>query len=311
MYVVNSVDLVLGLLLVVEAFTTFVGSFEGIFLPVFRLAFAIAIIFSAFRWSETMYGLLVSGSDDSSLRIWDAHIFELVRQFDGHSDSVHSVNFNRNGTLIISGSRDNTLRLWSADTGECTRVFKGHSDPVICAEFISDDLIISGSEDGSIKVWMMEGTKECARTIKEGITEGATSLSMNSDGTLVACATVYDSIIILGSEEWNTVRTIDERAESVCFHPSDSSVLALGLLYDHSVRLMNVSNGQLIRTLEGHNNFIRLLCFTPDGTRVISSSDDESVRLWNIEQTWFNECPLLLFTVHLFSNIAAYTAVQI
>ena len=226
-------------------------------------------------------GLLVSGSADKTLRIWDAHTFELVRQLDGHSNHVCSVNFNKNGTLIISGSKDSTLRLWLADTGECIRVFEGHYDCVYSALFLTDDLIISGSRDNSLKVWKKEGKKECVRSIKDGITNTVQSLSMNSDGTLVACLCVVEKIIIFSSTEWNIVRTIDESASMACFHPFEASVVAVAMR-DHSVRLMNVSNGKLIRIWEGNTDIIRDIHFSPDGTRLILVANQASVRIWDI-----------------------------
>ena len=34
---------------------------------------------------------------------------------------------------------------------------------------------------------------------------------------------------------------------------------------------------------EGHEDAVRSVCFTPDGTKIVSAANDESVRLWDVE----------------------------
>ena len=66
---------------------------------------------------------IVSGSDDNTVKIWDAETGKLIRSLTGHSDSVRSVSFNPNGTRIVSGSFDNTIIIWDAKTGNQLMTF--------------------------------------------------------------------------------------------------------------------------------------------------------------------------------------------
>ncbi len=58
--------------------------------------------------------LLASGSgySDQSIRLWDAETGELLRQLEGHTGAVDSLEFSRLGEFLASGSYDGTLRLW-------------------------------------------------------------------------------------------------------------------------------------------------------------------------------------------------------
>src|ERR1700709_2039630 len=61
---------------------------------------------------------IVSGSEDNTIRIWEADTGNLVvGPMRGHIYSVTSVAYSSNGKYIVSGSRDKTIRIWEADTG--------------------------------------------------------------------------------------------------------------------------------------------------------------------------------------------------
>jgi WD40 repeat protein len=58
---------------------------------------------------------LASGSEDWTIRFWDADTGESVGvPLQGHTDSVHSVAFLHDGKMLASGSYDHTIRFWNA-----------------------------------------------------------------------------------------------------------------------------------------------------------------------------------------------------
>ncbi len=64
---------------------------------------------------------MLSGSDDNTLKLSSVETGaeNFVRTFKGHSDSVYSVCFSRDGGQVLSCSYDMTLKYWDAQTGEC------------------------------------------------------------------------------------------------------------------------------------------------------------------------------------------------
>ena len=59
---------------------------------------------------------IVSGSEDRTVRLWDAVTGAEVKKMEGHSSGVASVAFSVDSKYIVSGSWDSTVRLWDAVT---------------------------------------------------------------------------------------------------------------------------------------------------------------------------------------------------
>ena len=71
---------------------------------------------------------LASGSNDSTVRLWDVETGACVRTLEGHRVPVLSVCFSPDGRRLASGSSDNTVRPWDVETGAFVRTLEGHGD---------------------------------------------------------------------------------------------------------------------------------------------------------------------------------------
>ncbi len=57
--------------------------------------------------------LLVSGSKDTTLKVWDVKKCKLLFDLPGHADEVYAVDWSPNGEKVASGSKDQRLRIWA------------------------------------------------------------------------------------------------------------------------------------------------------------------------------------------------------
>ena len=78
------------------------------------------------------------GSNDMSVRVWDASTGRALQQLNGHTSLVSSVAFSHDGTHIVSGSSDKSVRVWSVPTHAELQMLNSHN--------------VSGSEVTSIWV---------------------------------------------------------------------------------------------------------------------------------------------------------------
>ena len=103
----------------------------------------------------------LSGSADSTLRLWDLATGETLRTLEGHTGSVSAVAALANGRRALSGSYDNTLRLWDLATGETLRILEGHTNSVRAVAVLADSSrALSGSRDNTLRLWDL-ATGEC------------------------------------------------------------------------------------------------------------------------------------------------------
>lgn len=72
----------------------------------------------------------VTGSYDTSLRVWSLITGKCMFQLRGHTNKVYNVCIDVNARLVMSSSMDHTIRVWSLNNGSCLRVLEGHSSLV-------------------------------------------------------------------------------------------------------------------------------------------------------------------------------------
>ncbi|KAA0196322.1 WD repeat-containing protein 48 [Hyalella azteca] len=92
--------------------------------------------------------LIVSGSTEKLLRVWDPRTGNKTMKLKGHTDNVKTLLVNRDGTQVLSGSSDGTVRLWSIGQQRCIISRRMHCE----AANENWSRIFCGGRDGSVWV---------------------------------------------------------------------------------------------------------------------------------------------------------------
>jgi F-box/WD-40 domain protein MET30 len=93
--------------------------------------------------------ILMTGSYDATVRVWDLETGKQIRVITGHSQGIRCLHFD--DARLITGSLDNTIKVWNWRTGECVKTLRAHSKGVIGIH-MADKLLASGSADNTIMV---------------------------------------------------------------------------------------------------------------------------------------------------------------
>lgn len=136
--------------------------------------------------SDAQFAL--SGSWDTTLRLWEINTGKCTRRFVGHTKDVLSVAFSADNRQIVSGSRDRTIKLWNT-LGECkfTIVEDCHNEWVSCVRFpptLNVPVIVSAGWDKVVKVWNVNNCR--IRTNLTGHSGYLNTVTVSPDGSLCA-----------------------------------------------------------------------------------------------------------------------------
>ncbi|KAG8753330.1 hypothetical protein FRC11_007520, partial [Ceratobasidium sp. 423] len=254
--------------------------------------------------------MVASGSSDKTIRLWDTKTMQPVgTPYAGHSNRISCLAFSPDGARLVSGSWDQTIRVWSVDLGGLQLAINpllitGHSDLVTCVAFFPDgSKIASGSADKTIRMWSAQIDTAIDNHISFARhSDSITSVACSPDGRVVASSS-SDGVIQL----WDSTKLVE--FSQPFGHPN--SVNCVGFSHDGSYvvsgsadrtsRIWEVSacskamSTTPISTVPiapapmttapfvGHSGSIRSIALSGDGTRMISGSNDNTLRLWDTQ----------------------------
>ena len=167
-----------------------------------------------------------------------------------------------------------------------TGVLSGHSSPVICVALSRDNShVVSGDEDGTIIV----------HSTKTGIVKyradkvfayGVQGLCYLLDGLFVACGSDGLKVLSPSLELVQTLVGHDGPVWCVTVSPSGSHLASCGV--DGKVMIWSEpgEGGEWARVqvLEDHTNWVRAVCFSPDGKQLATGSFDKSIKTYSFNE---------------------------
>ncbi len=110
-------------------------------------------------------------------------------------------------------------------------------------------------------------------------------LAVSADGlTFAACATEGDQSLIKifdakTGKEQSTIKGPKKEIRALALAPEGKQVAGL---YLDSIRVFDIAGGKEVSTCKtGHSAAGTGVLFTPDGSTLISASDDKTIKLWN------------------------------
>jgi WD40 repeat protein len=189
---------------------------------------------------------VATGGDDAVARLWDVEALELLRQFEGHSDSVTCGDLSPDGSLLATGSRDRTLILWEVATARQVATSKGHDGEIVSLRFGPEGKrLASASADTTARLWDVETARQLV-SIKHP--HRVSSVDFSPDGETLLTAT-------MSFEDWQK---------------------------PGQIKLWNAQTGSEVASLEGHPHNVLCARFGPHG-KWVAAGGPFPIHLWDVK----------------------------
>jgi WD40 repeat protein/predicted ATPase/transcriptional regulator with XRE-family HTH domain/Tfp pilus assembly protein PilF len=218
--------------------------------------------------------LVVSTSDDGTVRLWEATSGRLLATLEGHGSGVRGAAVSGDGRLVASGGYDGTVKLWEAPSGRLRATLAGHASAVMCVALSGDgQLVASGSFDGTLKLWEA-ATRRLLATLA-GHTGGVLGVALSRDGRLLASGGYDRTVRLWEAAGGQLLSTLEGHTDGVwgVALSGDGQLVASGS-DDGTVRLWEACSGACLHTLRADRRYERL-----DITGLIGVTDAQRAAL--------------------------------
>ncbi|KAL8528177.1 hypothetical protein ACS0TY_005834 [Phlomoides rotata] len=236
--------------------------------------------------------LLVTASDDDSVRFYDITSAKLVKTTYHKKHGADRICFTHHPSSVICSSlydleaNGESLRYLSLYDNRCLRFFKGHKDRVVslCMSPVNDSFM-SGSLDHSVRMWDLR-VNAC-----QGILHlrGRPTVAYDQQGLVFAVAMEGGAIKLFDSRSYDkgpfdTFLVGGDTAEVCDIKFSNDGKSVLLSTTNNNVYILDAYNGEKKCgfNMDASANATTEATFTPDGQYVLSGSGDGHIHAWNI-----------------------------
>jgi WD40 repeat protein len=234
-------------------------------------------------------GRLISGSADSTIKLWDVNSGQCLQTLRGHNTYVHALAILSNGRLA-SGDQQGIIKIWDLNTGNCLQTLSNDSHWITALAALPDGRLASSSKDKknikgkitgkktTIDVWDVN-SGQCVQTLS-GHSNSIVALVSLPNGRLASGSYDY-SIKIWDPNTGKCLQTLSDNAWIHALTVLPDGRLASGFFMDNPIKLWDLNTGKSVQTFsENPGNHIII---TPlQDSYLASSSNDKIIKLWNV-----------------------------
>ena len=230
---------------------------------------------------------LASGSGDGQLIIWDLSNGQRLRTIRRRSGISCLAASPDGGKLAVALDSRNGVEIWEPQTG---KLLGNLSIPqwIDGIAFSPDGRhILTVGEKGHAALWDAESRQQVTKFT--GHLSDVTRGAFSPDGKLVATADQNGLVHLwdpLTGRVVTSIRAHATKVTALTFSPDSQQIATANANREHSdlpvqIRLWDVATGEMAMEMKGHDVSVWCLAFTPDGRRLMSGSEDKTIKVWD------------------------------
>jgi eukaryotic-like serine/threonine-protein kinase len=233
--------------------------------------------------------LLVTGTSDGLLRLWEWESQHLVATWLGHSSSCDAATWSPDGKLLATGGRDEIVRMWNPTNQAEVGVLKGHAGRISGLAFSRDGhLLVSASEDKTLRSWQVDAELSRARADLPRRYRGHyahSELAISRDNRWLALHGDNDAVELRSLPSLDPVLTVPGSRPAF----SADNRWLVTVVMTNQLHLFNMSEGRLQQTFDAGEQLEGNLAFASDSTRFAIATIAGRILIWSVT----NSRPLL------------------
>ena len=226
---------------------------------------------------------MVTASVDSTVKIWDAtdrSNWILIQTYRGHSSAVWGFEYIDTDTLATDSS-DLTIQIWSISTGATLKTISVPMDLRSLLYISNKNYLASGHEHGNINIYDKNN--------------GSLIVTLFGHSEWVYDLVYIRNMDFLASSGFSNDKNIRlwdmaTFATKFILEGHENAVIGLKLIEnyilassseDQTIKLWNINDGTLIRTLSGHTHSILWGIDKYNSQILLSGSLDQTIKVWD------------------------------
>lgn len=233
--------------------------------------------------------ILVSGSSDGTVRVWDLESRCCLRVLEGHAHFVTSLAIDPAGRRVVSGSSDHTVKLWDLETGSCLHTLANRwmNRVHAVAWDATGTLVASGSDDHGVRIWDAASGK--LQRLLRGHSLSVNSLVSHPSDDFFASGSLDSNVHVWRWSSGEHVFKLKGHMGAVKSLVASPEWLVTGS-EDQTAHVRSWASGRCVRVLEDFEGQLHRNSLAWRGSSLATLESDGTVRVWDTSssnpRTW-------------------------
>jgi WD40 repeat protein len=219
------------------------------------------------------------------VKLWDLAGRREIAALDAHRATVTALVFSEDGGTLCIGTADGVVELWGINHRQLRDTLNADERAPITAIRLASggSALAAGNETGDITVWDLPTPADRKRFRAERTP--VREVSFSPGGRLLVAVVGSGAVVTwdLGTGLLRDTHQGPRRGRGVVATTLPGNERVILASADHSViDVRMISDGGRPIRLAGHTGTVRCLAFHPDGWTLVSGSEDQTIRVWDL-----------------------------